>query len=134
VRATPLVSGILIAAWVGACARPGAAGGAPSPLEAGVLRASQAPIVGLPDVLTSDTLAGKRVRVLGWCAAAPELLAGRRSGAWVLGTPDITIEVRGLVPADCAPALLGQTLVLVFAQIVPAVPGSSERLLLRLPE
>jgi len=29
---------------------------------------------------------------------------------------------------------LRQTLVLVFAQIVPAVPGSSERLLLRLPE
>jgi hypothetical protein len=134
VRTTPLVSVLLAAAWAVACAGRGAAGGAPNPLEAGVLRASQAPIVGLPDILTSDTLAGKRVRVLGWCAAAPGLLAGRRSGAWVLGTPDATIEVRGLVPSDCAPRSLGQTLVLVFAQIVPAAPGGSERLLLRLPE
>jgi len=131
-RIAPFLT-VLLAAGPGACAG-GANGGAPSPLEAGVLRASQAPIVGLLDVLDSDTLLGKRVRVLGWCAAAPELLAGRRRGAWILGTPDTTIEVRGLVPRDCAPGTLRQTLVLVFAQIVPAVPGSSERLLLRLPE
>jgi hypothetical protein len=109
-------------------------GGAPSPLQAAVLRASQAPIVGLVDVLESDTLFGKRIRVLGWCASAPGLLAGRRSGAWFLGTPDTSIEVRGLVPPACAPAGVRQTLVLVFAQVVRSAPGSTERLLLRLPD
>lgn len=99
-----------------------------------VLRASQAPIVGLPDVLTSDTLLGKRVRVLGWCSTAPGLLAGRRRGAWILGTPDTTIEVRGSVPSACAPEVVRQELVLVFAQVVPAVRGGKERLLLRLPD
>ena len=112
----------------------GSAAGAPNPLEGGVLRPNQAPIVGLLDVLASDTLLGKRVRVLGWCAGAPGLLAGRRSGAWFLGTPDTTVEVRGLVPPACAPAVVRQVLVLVFAQVVPAELGSSERLLLRLPE
>ena len=105
-----------------------------SPLEGGVLRANQAPIVGLPDVLDSDTILGKRVRVLGWCESAPGLLAGKRSGAWFLGTPDTTIEGRGLVPHACAPAGLRQTLVLVFAQVVPSAPGSGDRLLLRLPD
>jgi len=125
----------IAAAASGAClGRLGSTGSVPGPLEPGVLRANQAPIVGLPDVLGSDTLAGKRVRVLGWCDSAPELLAGRRSGAWILATPDTTIEVRGAVPTDCMPDTLRQTLVLVFAQIVPAKPGSSERLLLRLPE
>jgi hypothetical protein len=127
---------LLTVAAVTACGgRPGgAAGGAPSPLEPGVLRASQAPIVGLPDVLETDTLLGKRVRVLGWCAVPPVLLAGKRSGAWMLGTPDTTIEVRGLVPPDCSPGVVRQTLVLVFAQIVPAVPDTTTRLLLRLPD
>ncbi|HUR08715.1 MAG TPA: hypothetical protein VM347_39675, partial [Nonomuraea sp.] len=68
------------------------------------------------------------------CAGAPGLLAGRRSGAWILGTPDTSLEVRGLVPAACAPTEMRQTLVLVFAQVVPSEPGRSERLLLRLPE
>jgi hypothetical protein len=130
--ALPLI--VLLAAGLPACGARNATGGAPSPLQAGVLRASQAPIVGLPDVLDSDTLVGKRVRVLGWCASAPGLLAGRRSGAWILGTPDTTIEVRGLVPRACSPQRLRQTLVLVFAQVVPAAPGGRERLLLRLPE
>ena len=112
----------------------GRAGAAPTPLEPGVLRASQAPIVGLPDVLAEDSLLGKRVRVLGWCAQAPGLLSGRRSGAWILETPDTTIEVRGLVPSNCRPAEVRQTLVLVFAQVVPAVPDSGARLLLRLPD
>jgi hypothetical protein len=112
----------------------GGAAGAPSPLEAGVLRPSQAPIVGLLDVLDTDSLLGKRVRVLGWCASAPDLLAGKRRGSWMLATADTTIEVRGLVPADCEPAVIRQTLVLVFAQIVPAVPDTAARLLLRLPE
>jgi hypothetical protein len=113
----------------------GSAGGAPNPLEqGGVLRPNQAPIVGLLDVLDADTLLGKRVRVLGWCAGAPGLLAGRRSGAWYLGSPDTSIEVRGLVPTACAPSSVRQVLVLVFAQVVPAEPGSTDRLLLRLPE
>jgi hypothetical protein len=117
-----------------ACTHNGSAGGAPNPLEPGVLRPNQAPIVGLPDVLAADTLVGKRVRVLGWCVYAPGLLAGRRTGAWYLGTPDTTIEVRGLVPPACAPSVVRQTLLVVFAQVVPAEPGSGERLLLRLPE
>jgi hypothetical protein len=112
----------------------GSAGGAPNPLEqGGVLRPNQAPIVGLLDVLDADTLLGKRVRVLGWCAGAP-LLSGRRTGAWYLGTPDTLVEVRGLVPDACAPTSVQQVLLLVFAQVVPAEPGSPDRLLLRLPE
>jgi hypothetical protein len=128
-----LAAGAVLAA-VACYGRPGQTNGAPSPLVAGVLRASQAPIVGLPDVLELDSLLGKRVRVLGWCASAPGLLAGRRSGAWFLGTPDTSIEVRGLVPRACGPAGVRQTLVLVFAQVVPSAPGKPDRLLLRLPE
>jgi hypothetical protein len=125
------LAGLVLA--VAACFHSGSVGGAPNPLEPGVLRPNQAPIVGLLDVLTTDSLLGKRVRVLGWCEA-PGLLAGRRSGSWFLGTPDTTIEVRGLVPPACAPAVVRQTLLLVFAQVVPAELGSGERLLLRLPE
>ena len=119
-----------------ACAHtgPGGSGSTPSPLEGGVLRASQAPIVGLPDVLTADTLLGRRVRVLGWCASAPGLLAGRRSGSWIMATPDTSIEVRGSVPSACGAGVIRQELVLVFAQVVPAVPGTRERLLLKLPD
>jgi len=106
----------------------------PSPLEGAVLRASQAPIVGLPDVLANDTLVGKRVRVLGWCAGAPGLLVGRRLGAWFLATPDTMVEVRGLVPGECSPSEAQQTLMLLFAQVVQAKPNSGERLLLRLPD
>ena len=98
----------------------------PSPLDAGVMRANQAPIVGLPEVLESDTIVGKRVRVLGWCSSAPGLLAGRRSGAWFLGTPDTSIEVRGLVPRACSPTDMGQILLLVFAQVVPSEPGGHD--------
>ena len=112
---------------------PAGAAGGPSPLQ-NALRADQAAIVGLPDVYTTDSLLGRRVRVLGWCAEAPGLLAGRRSGVWILATPDTSIEVRGLVPPACSPRLARQMLVLVFVQVVPAMPDSSERLLLRLPE
>ena len=122
----------LAAAACSANGRP--SGGAPNPLEPGVLRPNQAPIVGLPDVLAADSLVGKRVRVLGWCVYVPGLLAGRRTGAWYLGTPDTIVEVRGLVPPACAPSVVRQALVVVFAQVVPAEPGSGERLLLRLPE
>jgi hypothetical protein len=72
--------------------------------------------------------------VLGWCDAAPGLLQGRRTGAWILGTPDSTVEVRGKVPGACEATVIRQELVLVFAQVVPAVAGGRERLLLRLPE
>ena len=106
----------------------------PSPLQTGVLSPNQAPIVGLPDVLDSDSIVGKRVRVLGWCVYAPGLLAGQRTGAWFLGSPDTTIEVRGLVPSACDPTVLRQSLVLVFAQVVRSSPGKPERLLLRLPD
>ena len=132
-RPLTAVAAVLVLASA-ACAGGGSAGAAPNPLEAGVLRPNQAPIVGLPDVLDADTLLGKRVRVLGWCAGAPGLLAGRRSGAWYLGTPDTSIEVRGLVPAACSPTRVRQVLLVVFAQVVPAEPGSAERLLLRLPD
>jgi hypothetical protein len=110
----------------------------PSPLENMVLRANQAPVVGLLDVVSLDTLVGKRVRVLGWCASAPgmlaEMMVGRRSGAWILATADTSVEVRGLVPSACAPNVVRQTLVQVFAQVVKARPHSRERLLLRLPD
>ena len=44
-------------------------------------------------------------------------------------------EVRALIEGlHFDPATVRQTLVLVFAQVVPAVPGGRERLLLRLPE
>jgi hypothetical protein len=105
----------------------------PSPLQ-GVLRPSQAPIVGLPDVFGEDSLLGKRVRVLGWCAWAPGLLAGRRIGAWFLASPDTMVEVRGAVPPACSPQVIRQALVLVFAQVVRATPDSASRLLLRLPD
>ncbi|HET8835090.1 MAG TPA: hypothetical protein VFN08_10190 [Gemmatimonadales bacterium] len=131
-----IVSTLLVAALAGlACtAHTGPSGGAPSPLEGTVLRASQAPIVGLADVFADDTLVGKRVRVLGWCAGAPNLLVGRRVGAWFLATPDTLIEVRGLVPKECSASEAQQTLVLLFAQVVRAKADSGERLLLRLPE
>jgi hypothetical protein len=121
-------------AGVGCAPHPNATGAAPNPLEGAVLRASQAPIVGLPDVLAADSLLGKRVRVLGWCAGAPGLLVGRRVGAWFLATPDTMVEVRGLVPRECSASEAQQTLVLLFAQVVKAQPEGGERLLLRLPE
>jgi hypothetical protein len=126
-----------LAAIVGllACGpHPNPTGAAPSPLEGTVLRASQAPIVGLTDVLDNDSLVGKRVRVLGWCAGAPNLLVGRRVGAWFLATSDTLIEVRGLVPKECSASEAQQTLVLLFAQVVRAKPDSGDRLLLRLPD
>jgi len=121
-------------AGFGCTAHSSPTGAAPSPLEGAVLRANQAPIVGLPDVVADDTLLGKRVRVLGWCAGAPGLLVGRRVGAWFLASPDTIVEVRGLVPKECGPSEAQQALVMVFAQVVRAKPDSRERLLLRLPD
>jgi hypothetical protein len=126
----------LALAGLSACARLLGTGtrSASSPLEVGVVRPDQAPLMGLPDILTIDTLVGHRVRVIGWCDEAAGLLAGKRSGAWRLATPDTSIEVRGLVPHACSPSFRRQVLVLVFAQVVPAEPGKRDRLLLRLPD
>ena len=105
-----------------------------SPLQAGVLRREQAPIVGVREVFENDTLLGHRVRVAGWCATAPGLLAGRRVGLWILAAQDTTIEVRGLVPEDCAPEIKDDVLLMIFAQVVPASSNGKGRLLLRLPD
>jgi hypothetical protein len=123
----------LAGAVTGVVACGGSPPAAPSPLQ-GVLRPNQAPIVGLVDVFVQDSLLGKPVRVLGWCAWAPGLLAGRRVGAWFLASPDTMVEVRGLVPPACSPQEIRQALVLVFAQVVRATPDSASRLLLRLPD
>jgi hypothetical protein len=105
-----------------------------SPLQPAVLNREQAPIVGLRDVLDNDTLLGHRVRVTGWCATAPGLLGGKRVGLWVLAAQDTTVEVRGLVPADCAPEIKDDVLLMIFAQVVPASSHGGGRLLLRLPD
>ncbi|MEO8224644.1 MAG: hypothetical protein ABI661_07540 [Gammaproteobacteria bacterium] len=123
---------LLLVAGTAACGRHTAP--PPSPLQNEVLRADQAPVVGLPDIVSADSLIGRRVRVLGWCASAPNILVGGRTGVWLLGTPDTVVEVRGLVPSACLPAIVRQTLVVIFAQIVRAGPWTPERLLLRLPD
>jgi hypothetical protein len=93
------------------------------------VRPDQAPLVALQDALQTDSLLGRRVRVAGRCTAAG---AGRRAGSWTLAEAGLSIEVRGLVPASC-----GSTSTVdltIFAQIEPKSAGSSERLLLRLPD
>jgi hypothetical protein len=131
VRTASLIAALLLAA-------SGCAGRSrpvdTSPLQVAVLSRERAPIVGLRDVLESDTLLGHRVRVTGWCATAPGLLAGRRVGLWILAAQDTTIEVRGLVPADCAPEIKDDVLLMIFAQVVPASSNGRGRLLLRLPD
>ncbi len=92
-------------------------------------RADQAPLVRVEEVLGADSLLGRRVRVSGRCTAAG---AGRRSGSWTLEEAGASIEVRGLVPPSCAAT--STTELTIFAQIEPAATGSSERLLLRLPD
>lgn len=93
------------------------------------VRADQAPLVSLQDALESDSLLGRRVRVAGRCTAAG---AGRRAGSWTLAEAGLTIEVRGLVPYSCGPS--STTDLTIFAQIEPKAAGSTERLLLRLPD
>ncbi len=135
-RTASLTATLLLAAC--ACAAYACAGRSrppeTSPLQAAILRREQAPIVGLRDVLDSDTLLGHRVRVTGWCAGAPGLLVGRRVGVWILAAQDTTVEVRGLVPPDCAPELKDDVLLMIFAQVVPASSHGRGRLLLRLPD
>jgi hypothetical protein len=136
VRNASLTATLLLATC--ACAASGCAGRPrppdTSPLQVAALSRQQAPIVGLRDVLDSDTLLGHRVRVTGWCAGAPGLLGGRRLGLWILAAQDTTIEVRGLVPPDCAPELKDDVLLMIFAQVVPASSKGRARLLLRLPD
>ena len=93
------------------------------------VRPDQAPLVPLRDVLNSDSLLHRRVRVAGRCTAAGE---GRRAGSWTLEADGDKIEVRGLVPSSCA-GRTGEDLT-IFAQIEPKAAGSRDRLLLRLPD
>jgi hypothetical protein len=93
------------------------------------VRADQAPLVHIREVLEADSLLGRRVRVAGRCTAAG---AGRRAGSWTLEEGGQTIEVRGLVPSSCRSDT--EESLTIFAQIEPAAPGSEDRLLLRLPD
>jgi hypothetical protein len=92
-------------------------------------RASEAPLVRVEEVLTTDSLLGRRVRISGRCTAAG---AGRRAGSWTLEDSGASIEVRGLVPSACAAGSKPE--ITIFAQIEPASSTSRERLLLRLPD
>lgn len=111
-------------------ARPGSEGTGGLPKGRPVpLRADQAPLVHIREALEIDSLLGHRVRVAGRCTAAG---AGRTAGSWTLEEAGAAIEVRGLVPSSCG-ARTGEDLT-IFAQIEPKASGSSERLLLRLPD
>jgi hypothetical protein len=93
------------------------------------VRADQAPLVHVREVLEADSLLGRRVRVAGRCTAAG---AGRRAGSWTLEEGGQAVEVRGLVPSSCGTDT--EEGLTIFAQIEPAAPGSEDRLLLRLPD
>jgi hypothetical protein len=104
------------------------AGGLP-PAHGVPVRPSQAPVVRIQDALENESLLGRRVRVAGRCTAAG---AGKRAGSWTLEDAGFTIEVRGLVPSSCRAS--STTNLTIFAQIEPKAAGSSDRLLLRLPD
>jgi len=93
------------------------------------VRPDQAPLVGVSDALQADSLLGRRVRISGRCVARGE---GTRSGSWTLDEAGATIEVHGLVPYSCAPNR--SKVLTIFAQIEPKAAGSSDRILLRLPD
>jgi hypothetical protein len=93
------------------------------------VRADQAPMVRIRDVLEVDSLMGQRVRVSGRCTASGE---GRRAGSWTLENAGARIEVRGLVPSHCG--IRSEEALTIFAQIEPTAADSHERLLLRLPD
>ena len=111
-------------------ARPGSegTGGLPETRRVPV-RPDQAPLVHIRQALEVDTLLGRRVRIVGRCAAAG---AGPRAGSWTLRDEGATIEVRGLVPSSCGTPS-GENLT-IFAQIEAKTAGSPDRLLLRLPD
>lgn len=115
-------------ALVPACG--GAAGGAPGPAYPAAGRAELAPFVRVQEIVESDTLVGRRVRVTGTCGLAG---TGPSTGAWVLEADGFSIEVRGLVPRSCFRGG-GRDVLTIFAQIEPKAPESEERLLLRLPD
>ena len=109
---------------------PSSQGTAGLPPGQGVpVRPDQAPLVRIQDALDIDSLLGRRVRVGGRCTAAG---SGRRAGSWTLEDAGFSIEVRGLVPSSCRPE--STTDLIIFAQIEPKAAGSSDRLLLRLPD
>ena len=93
------------------------------------MRPDEAPLVAVRDALENDRLLGRRVRISGRCSARGE---GRRAGSWTLDQAGATIEVRGLVPSSCAPT--SDEELTIFAQIEAKSAGSSDRILLRLPD
>ena len=109
----------------------GGAGGAPGPGFPTPVRAEQAPVVRVQEIVESDSLVGRRVRVTGTCGLAG---TGPSTGAWVLLADGFSIEVRGLVPRSCFRSSGGREVVTIFAQVEPKAPESADRLLLRLPD
>lgn len=116
--------------WVAACSGS-SRGAARSMVTVTPTRAAQAPQVTVRQVVESDSLVGRRVRVGGTCALAG---SGPSTGAWVLEDAGFTVEVRGLVPRACFPGEDAGQILIIFAQVEPKGPDSGERLLLRLPE
>jgi hypothetical protein len=110
------------------CAR--GTGGAPVSSYPTPSRAEQAPAVRVQEIIETDTLTGRRVRVTGTCGLVG---TGPSTGAWVLKDGEFSIEVRGLVPRSCYRRETPEQLT-IFAQVEPKGPESEERLLLRLPE
>lgn len=83
------------------------------------------------EIVESDSLVGRRVRVTGTCGLAG---TGPSTGAWVLEADGFAIEVRGLVPRSCFRGGGGRQVLTIFAQVEPKTAESGEFLLLRLPE
>ena len=93
------------------------------------VRPQDAPLATLREVVTADSLVGRRVRVTGHCTAV-----ARRAppASWTLESGGDTVEVRGLAPDPCPdPAASPLS---IFVQIELDPPGGTRRLLLRLPE
>jgi hypothetical protein len=120
--ALPLVLGVL------SCGR--GTGGAPVTSYPTPSRAEQAPAVRVKEIVETDTLTGRRVRVTGTCGLVG---TGPSTGAWILKDGEFSIEVRGLVPRACYRRETPEQLT-IFAQVEPKGPESEDRLLLRLPE
>jgi phage-related baseplate assembly protein len=87
--------------------------------------------VSVQQILETDSLLGRRVRVAGRCLSAG---AGRAAGYWTLAAGGSVIEVRGLVPPSCYQYEGIIAPLVIFAQVVPKAARGTERLLLRLPD